>query len=204
MIQLTQNQKLLLLVIIILLIYLIYKSYKKKHETFSLSELVSLDNGLYSIVNYNGVELISSAFTPVSCNNNLLQKDKQYLHPIQKGWQLKNISKGIYIFEKPNTVECMYTHSTMNQNDSIRSYISSNCNKRQLCGTDNIIEKQLDDENIRTYFRIIKSSINDYYYIISLKNNKYVCMDSNNNVTFSTSADKSNTNCLFKFTETRL
>ena len=187
----------IILILLILFFYFFFCDSKKNKENYALSDLVDLPSEgiVYSIVNNNNKELISSAFTPIMCDNNILTNSSQFIPSDFKGWSLKNISKGIYIFEKPSKNECLYTHSTMNSNDSLRSYvIEGTCQKKNLCGSsEEDYTNHLDEQSLRTYFRIIKDG--DKFNIISVKNNQLICIN-DNGVSFKSTADDS---CKFSF-----
>jgi hypothetical protein len=188
-------------VLCLILAYLIIKLLLKDPvEGFqNAPNLVNLTPGIvYNIVNNQGKELVSSAFTPVMCNNWILnQNNTQFIPPVQKGWVLKQVSNGIYILEKPQQKECLYTHSEMNNPDSLRSYVvgENNCQKVNLCGMETLNPQgEFDEASMRTYFKLLQAP--NGVYIVSAKNNKYVCLD-NNGVSFKSSPDAS---CVFTFT----
>jgi hypothetical protein len=182
-----------ILIILALVILIIYFFIYNKQESFALNELVDLEtdiNGqkiIYNIKNIDGKDLISSAFTPVDCNTVMIKSQKEFIPPNEKGWILKKISKGIYVFEKPSKKECLYAYSGYNEN-SLRSYSTTNCNHQSLCGLDTLdFKNSIDENSLRTYFRIVKKG--NGYNIISVKNNLYVCLN-NEGVTLQSSPDK--------------
>jgi len=183
----------------------IYYLFVKGKEAFALSDLVSLpttENGkpiIYSVVNSQGLELVSSAFTPVMCNNWIITNQSKFLHPLQKGWVLQEVqgAQGVYIFNKPQMNECLYTHYTMNQPDEVRSLVKEgSCVKTSLCGDTSLnYQGELDESSLRTYFRVIKSDIGSGNNIVSVKNNEYLCIDGGK-VSFKKSPDAT---CVFNF-----
>jgi hypothetical protein len=161
--------------------------------------LVNLQSGVvYNITNFQGKELVSSAFTPIMCNNWILnQQNTQFIPPIQKGWLLKQVINGTYILEKPQMNECLYTHSEMNTDDSLRSYVvGGTCQKVNLCGMETVNPQgELDEASMRTYFKLLQAP--NGVYIVSAKNNKYVSFDQNG-VSFKSTPDSSS---VFTFTK---
>jgi len=187
-----------IIIIIVLLIFLYYVWGGKGTESFAIDELADIEtdsNGskiIYSVTNQMGKELVSSAFTPVMCNTVLINSPNQLIPKTEKGWTLKMISKGIYVFEKPSQKECLYAHL-----DSLKSYATENCNHRSLCGLETLdFEGTIDENSLRTYFRIVKLD-NGKYNIISVKNNKYICLNKEG-VSMKTTPDA---NCQFNFTK---
>lgn len=171
-----------IIIILALLAFLYFFVFdNKKAESFAIDELADIpvtdDDGLkilYSIKNKDNKDLVSSAFTPVMCNTVLIHNPNQLIPPQEKGWNLKMISKGIYVFEKPSQKECLYASQ-----DSLKSYATENCNHKSLCGLETLdFQNSIDENSLRTYFRIIKLNTGKYY-IISVKTNKYVCINKN-------------------------
>jgi len=191
-------------IIIILAFFAFLYFFVWKKEQFALDDLADLEtndqNGnkiVWNIQNIDGKELISSAFTPVECNNQIISQNSSLIPPSMKGWTLKMISKGIYIFEKPNQDQCLYTFSGLQNSDSLRSYTSSSCNHRSLCGLDTLdFNGSIDENSLRTYFRVVNAE-EGKYNIISVKTNKYICLNDNGVYLSTTPNDK----CLFNFTK---
>ena len=181
---------LLCLIIVGLIIYFLFLKPKESFQNIP-KNLVNLQtNQVYNVINFQGKELVSSAFTPVMCNDFMLTQNTQLIPPMQKGWKLKQVTDGLYILEKPQENECLYTHSEMNSPDSLRSYsISTSCKKVNLCGTENLTyENKVDKDSMRTYFRLLQAP--NGVYIVSAKNNMYVSLDQNG-VSFKTNPDNS-------------
>jgi hypothetical protein len=194
------NRNVIIIIVLLVFLYLVWGG--KETESFAIDELADMEtdsNGskiIYSVTNDKGKELVSSAFTPVMCDTVLINSPTQLIPKTEKGWSLKMISKGIYVFEKPSQKECLYAHSGYNE-DSLRSYATENCNHRSLCGLETLdFENSIDENSLRTYFRIIKLD-NNKFNIISVKNNKYVCLN-DKGVYMKTTPDQ---NCQFYFTK---
>jgi|LauGreDrversion4_2_1035121.scaffolds.fasta_scaffold643294_2 hypothetical protein len=195
--------KLLVAILVAIALYYLFKDNFEKFQitTQSLVDIPTMIGNqpiVYNITTTQGKELVSSAFTPIMCNDWILnKKDTQLIPPVQRGWALKKVTDGVYIFEKPQMNECLYTFSAMNQPDSLRSYtVNGNCNKKNLCGSETVTYKgTLDEESSRTYFRLVKAPTGNY--IISIQNNKYVCLD-DKGISFKESPD---TNCQFNFSQ---
>jgi hypothetical protein len=191
------------IILYIILAIVIYFLFVKGKEYFQLSDLVTIqttENGkpiVYNVTNSQGLELVSSAFTPVMCNNWIITNQSKFLHPLQKGWVLQEVqgAPGVYIFNKPQMNECLYTHYTMNKPDEVRSYLKEgSCIKTSLCGDTSLnYQGELDENSLRTYFRLVKAPQGNY--IISVKNNEYLCIDAGK-VSFKSSPDAS---CQFTF-----
>jgi hypothetical protein len=191
------------IILYIILAIVIYFLFIKGKEYFQLSDLVTIqttENGkpiVYNVTNSQGFELVSSAFTPVMCNNWIITNQSKFLHPLQKGWVLQEVqgAPGVYIFNKPQMNECLYTHYTMDKRDEVRSYLKEgSCVKTSLCGDTSLnYQGELDENSLRTYFRLVKAPQGNY--IISVKNNEYLCIDGGK-VSFKTSPDAS---CQFTF-----
>jgi len=183
-----QNRKIIIvLVVIIIVIYI-----GSRREGFFFSTLNdSLDGGLYSIQNSSGKKLISSAITPVICDDFVFGNSSALPTRPEDGWKLKKISKGTYMFMKPNVLECLYAAN----NDQIRSYTQVNCPKKNICGEEVLNGNgELDNQNdYRTYFRVVDTDGGSY--IISNFNNKYVCIDNSGLKLVSSPSN----NCVFNF-----
>lgn len=186
---------------IVLAYFIIKLLLKNPTEGFqNAPNLVNLQSGVvYNVVNSQGKELVSSAFTPIMCNNWILnQQNTQFIPPTQKGWTIKQVSNGIYILEKPQQNECLYTHSEMNNPDSLRSYVvgADNCKKVNLCGMETLNQQgELDEASMRTYFKLLQAP--NGVYIVSAKNNMYVSLNQNG-VSFKTTPDATS---VFTFTK---
>jgi hypothetical protein len=183
-----RNQKILIGLLVVGLI--LYMGSRKEGFFFdSLND--SLGDNHYIVSNKNGKKLISSALTPVMCDDLVFANSSALPSRPQDGWKLKRIAKGTYMFMKPMGNECLYAAD----NDQIRSYVQVNCPKKNLCGLDVLNNKgELDNQNdYRTYFRVVDGSGGSY--IISNHNNKYVCIDKSG-IKFVSSPSS---NCLFNF-----
>jgi hypothetical protein len=190
----------LCLALVVIIVWLLFKNPTEGFQ--NASNIVNLQsNTLYNVVNSQGKELVSSAFTPIMCNDWILnQNNVQFIPPMQKGWMVKQVTNGVYILEKPQKNECLYTHSEMNNKDSLRSYVlggnADTCNKKNLCGMETLNPQgELDQASMRTYFKLLQAP--NGVYIVSVQNNMYVCLD-NNGVSFKATPDSS---CVFTFTK---
>lgn len=185
-----ENRK--ILIIIIVVIAIIYFGSKK--EGFFFSSLNdSLEDSVYTVQNTNGKKLISSAITPVICDDFVFGNSSALPSRAQDGWKIKKIQKGTYMFMKPNVAECLYSAD----NNQLRSYVQINCPKKNICGAEVLnTQGELDNQNdYRTYFRVVNTDGGSY--IISNFNNKYVCIDNTGLKLVSSPS----TNCIFNFTK---
>lgn len=151
----------------------------------SPAELV---NGNYIIQNKDDVLLASIAFTPVQCNNFLINYKP---NPSKDdSWNLHQVSKGIYMLKKPGGDECLYASI----GNTLKSYLlTPGCQSKKVCGLESLDEKdQLDEESKRTYFEIWNYE-GKGYVIKSVETGKYICVEKGK-ATFSSNPTD---NCLF-------
>ena len=147
-----------------------------------------LTNGNYIIQNKDGVLLASIAFTPVQCNNFLINYKP---NPSKDdSWNLHQVSKGIYMLKKPGGDECLYASI----GNTLKSYLlTPGCQSKKVCGLESLDEKdQLDEESKRTYFEIWNYA-GKGYVIKSVETGKYICVEQGK-ATFSNNPTD---NCLF-------
>ncbi len=175
-----RNNKYLLISIalfIVICIVIYFKFIKNEHfEHFGMA--VDIPDGIYSITSTNDIELSSDKITPVICNDFEYRDNSQLSLDLTKDWKLKRVAKGVYIFMKPNDRECLYTSA----DESIRTYQFSNCaskNSKSLCGvTQKTYDGNLDELSLHSYFMLLKSP-EGKYYIKSMINDMYLCMNGN-------------------------
>jgi hypothetical protein len=177
----------LLVFIAILLVFMQGK------ETFQLYyNLAEIAEGNYIVETKSGKRLMSTAVTPVLCDNFLIANSSSLPKKQEDGWKLKQVTKGVYMFFKPTLEECLY----VGNNNELRSMAPINCPKQNLCGLEKLNYKgELDNQNdYRSYFRLTKAD-NNGVYIISNNNNMYVCI----NETGVGMVNKPSENCVFYF-----
>ena len=183
----TDMEKVPLLVFLaILLIFM------KAKETFAMYDVADLQEGNYLIENINGKKLMSTAVTPILCDNFLFGNSSLFPAKKEDGWKLKKVSNGVYMFFKPTIDECLY----VGMSGEIRSFAPVACPKKNLCGLEKLnYQGELDNQNdFRSYFRIVNAD-DMTFYIISNHNDKYICInDSGIGL-----VDKPTENCKFKF-----
>jgi len=103
--------KLLVAILVAIALYYLFKDNFEKFQitTQSLVDIPTMIGNqpiVYNITTTQGKELVSSAFTPIMCNDWILnKKDTQLIPPVQRGWALKKVTDGVYIFEKPQMNE---------------------------------------------------------------------------------------------------
>ncbi len=182
------------LLIILFVLFFLYIMTQK--EGFDISDLAHIETEdlnskpiSYRIINENGVELISTAFTLTNCNHEDIKRSKGKQPTKSTSWTLKQISPGIYVFEKIGGGECLY----LDKHNEFKSFLSSDCKHTTLCGTDLI--DGIDENTERTYFRIVKTKQSNKYHIVSVTGNRYLCINSKG-VQSKTSKDN---DCLFRF-----
>jgi hypothetical protein len=165
---------------------------KDKDESFryqsSTPTPAELTNGNYVIQNKDGIVLASIAFTPVQCNNFLINYKP---NPSKDdSWNLHQVSKGIYMLKKPGGDECLYASI----GNTLKSYfLTPGCQSKKACGLESLDEKdQLDEESKRTYFEIWNYE-GKGYVIKSVETGKYICVEKGK-ATFSSNPTD---NCLF-------
>jgi hypothetical protein len=159
----------LIIVAGIILGYL-YISKSKESYKVHLGLPVDLPEGQYNILTSDQKPLASNLFTTVQCNDFLFGQTKPSK---ETSWKLKRVAKGVFILMKPGEKECLYT----SVDSSLRSYFFPNCNQPNLCGlpsTNSIGE--IDQASLHTYFMILRNP-DGKYYIKSMSNDKYICMD---------------------------
>lgn len=163
----------------------------KARETFAMYDVADIPEDSYIISNKNGKKLISSAVTPVLCDNFIFANSSSLPAKPQDGWRLKKVTTGTYMFFKPTIDECLYTGN----NDELKAIAPIACPKKNLCGLEKLnYQGELDNQNdFRSYFRIVKAK--DGYYIISNTNNKYICIN-DSGIGF---VDAPTDNCVFQF-----
>ena len=177
-------------------LFLVYVMTQK--EGFDVSDLVNIQteqsNGesiVYKIQNENGKELLSTAFTLTDCKHELIHKSKGKQSTKSTGWNLKQITPGIYVFEKVGGGECLYIDSS----NEFKSFLSADCKHKTLCGVDLI--DGIDENTERTYFRLVKSGVKNKYYIVSVKGDKYLCINDKGVA----SRKQSSNDCLFSLNQ---
>lgn len=177
--------------IIIAIVFLIgcitYIFIQKSKEAFQthLGTPVDLPEGQYNILTEDNKPLASNLFTTVQCNDFLFGKTKP---SIETSWKLKRVAKGVFILMKPGDKECLYT----SPDNSLRSYFFPNCNQQNLCGLPKVNSTgDIDQASLHTYFMILKNP-EGKYYIKSMSNDKYICM--NQHLTL---VDQPTSNCIF-------
>ena len=183
----------------ILLLMIFYCIVKKDNEMFSLRKKddtkidADLSEGVYNIENKNKKKLMSTAITPILCDDFVFSHSSNLPAKKEDGWRLKKVTKGVYMFVKPEISECLYA----GDDNSIKAFTLLNCPFKNLCGIDTLNYKgELDNQNdYRSYFRIVNSDVSKGYYIISNHNNKYVCIN-DTGIGFN---DKPSENCIFYF-----
>ncbi len=154
--------------------------------------IADLPTGNYIIKSKNtGMFLNSTSCTPVQCNNFIYNPN---MTPSKdEGWKLHLVSKGIYIFKKPNNKECLYAGLA----DKLKSYqLEPSCSKKKnVCGLETLnYEKKLDPESKRTYFEVWKYP--EGFAIRNVENQKFICFI-NNEISF---VDTISPQCLFTIT----
>jgi hypothetical protein len=161
------------------------ESFRYQSSTPTPAELT---NGNYVIQNKDGIVLASIAFTPVQCNNFLINYKP---NPSKDdSWNLHQVSKGIYMLKKPGGDECLYASI----GNTLKSYfLTPGCQSKKVCGLESLDEKdQLDEESKRTYFEIWNYEEKGYV-IKSVETGKYICVEKGK-ATFSSNPTD---NCLF-------
>lgn len=149
------------------------KSEKFRYNTSSSIVPAELNDGLYNIQTKNKVVLASIAFTPVQCNNFLI--NPKLIPSKDESWKLEKVSKGIYMLKKPNGSECLYASI----GNTLKSYIlESGCKSKNVCGLESLNnESKLDEESKRTYFEIWKYP--EGYVLKSKETGKFICVNKN-------------------------
>ena len=169
------------------------ENFRYQSSTQQVQPVISeLPTGNYIIKSKDGdILLNSTAFTPVQCNNFLF--NPSMTPSKEEGWKLHLVSKGIYIFKKPNNKECLYAGLA----DKLKSYqLEPSCSKKKnVCGLESLnYEKKLDPESKRTYFEVWKYP--EGFAIRNVENQKFICLNKNN-VSF---VDTISAQCLFTIT----
>lgn len=169
---------------------------KRSVENFKTLDMnrhipATLPDGMYSIKSKDGdVMLSSETFTPVQCTSFKYSPTVPTEEDKKAGWKLHSVSKGIYMIQKPNGMECLYASI----GDSLRSYqLSEGCKTKNVCGLESLdYEKKLDPYSKRTYFEISQYPLG--YALRNVENNSFVCIVGGK-ATFSNSLTP---NCYFK------
>ena len=169
------------------------EKFRYQQSTQQVQPVISeLPSGQYIIKNKNtGIVLNSTSCTPVQCNNFIYNPSMSPSK--EEGWNLHLVSKGIYIFKKPNNKECLYAGLA----DKLKSYqLEPSCSKKtNVCGLETLnYEKKLDPESKRTYFEVWKYP--EGFAIRNVENQKFVCLI-NNEISF---VDTISPECLFTIT----
>jgi len=184
----TDMEKVPLLVFLaILLIFM------KAKETFAMYDVADIPEGNYMVETLKGKKLMSTAVTPILCDDFLFGNSALLPSKKEDGWRLKKVTKGVYMFFKPSIEECLYVGNA----GELRAFAPIACPKQNLCGLEKLnYQGELDNQNdFRSYFRIVNAD--GGFYIISNHNNKYICInDSGIGL-----VDKPTENCIFKFNQ---
>ena len=145
---------------------------KKTIQKLTIGQPVNLPEAVYSIKNFQNVDLTSSAFTPVQCNNFEIGTMKP---SHQKDWLIKPVTPGVYQLFKPKLNECLYAGI----DNQLKSYFwnEANCGKRQnICGLEVLNNmNELDDQSMPTYWKIVLTMNNSGVLLQSMDSKKYVC-----------------------------
>ena len=162
-------------------------------KAITLGQPVRMNEGVYSIVNFENVDLTSSAFTPVQCNNFEIGIRKP---SAQKDWLLKPIdNQGVYQLFKPNQNECLYAGI----DNQLKSYFwdEVNCGKRKnICGLEGLNQMgELDERSLPTYFKLLHTVDKKGVLLQNMDSKQFVCMQGPN-VSMKQTPDLS---CVFKF-----
>jgi hypothetical protein len=175
----------LLVFLAILLIFI------KAKETFAMYNVADIPEGNYMIQTLNGRKLMSTAVTPILCDDFTFGNSALLPSRKEDGWKLKKVTKGVYMFFKPTIEECLY----VGNGNELKSFAPIGCPKKNLCGLENLnYQGELDNQNdFRTYFRIVNTD--NGFYIISNHNNKYICINESGIGLIDTPTE----NCIFKF-----
>ena len=182
----TDMEKVPLLVFLaILLIFM------KAKETFAMYNVADLAEGNYNVETLKGKKLISTAVTPILCDDFLFGNSSLFPAKKEDGWRLKKVTKGVYMFFKPNIEECLY----VGDSGELRTLAPIACPKQNLCGLEKVnYQGELDNQNdFRSYFRIVNTD--NGFYIISNHNEKYICINDSGIGLI----DKPTENCIFNF-----
>ena len=175
----------LLVFLAILLIFI------KAKETFAMYNVADIPEGNYMIQTLNDRKLMSTAVTPILCDDFTFGNSALLPSRKEDGWKLKKVTKGVYMFFKPTIEECLY----VGNGNELKSFAPIGCPKKNLCGLENLnYQGELDNQNdFRTYFRIVNTD--NGFYIISNHNNKYICINESGIGLIDTPTE----NCIFKF-----
>jgi len=175
----------LLVFLAILLIFI------KAKETFAMYDVADIPEGNSMIQTLNGRKLMSTAVTPILCDDFTFGNSALLPSRKEDGWKLKKVTKGVYMFFKPTIEECLY----VGNGNELKSFAPIGCPKKNLCGLENLnYQGELDNQNdFRTYFRIVNTD--NGFYIISNHNNKYICINESGIGLIDTPTE----NCIFKF-----
>lgn len=175
----------LLVFLAILLIFI------KAKETFAMYDVADIPEGNYMIQTLNDRKLMSTAVTPILCDDFTFGNSALLPSRKEDGWKLKKVTKGVYMFFKPTIEECLY----VGNGNELKSFAPIGCPKKNLCGLENLnYQGELDNQNdFRTYFRIVNTD--NGFYIISNHNNKYICINESGIGLIDTPTE----NCIFKF-----
>lgn len=134
-------------------------------------EIATIPTGIYSIQTiHKNIPLNTKAFTPVQCNPILLHP--KYTSLDDNKWELKQVTRGVYIIKKPNNSECLYASI----GNTLKSFLlEEGCQHKNVCGLESLTEdKQLDADSKRTYFEVWK--YNNGYAFKSVETNQYICV----------------------------
>lgn len=177
-------------IILVLIGFFIYKLNTTSTTTSERYQMIfpSLQSGTY-LIQHNGKVFASTAFTPIVCDDWTFEKARP---SPETSWTVKKVTDGVYMLQKPGGKECLYTHI----DGSLKSYLLSDCDRKNLCGTETLDSYgELDRYSIRSYFKIMNAPEQGKYIMQSLQNNKYICMI-NGKPNFT---DKVDPNCYFEF-----
>jgi hypothetical protein len=159
-------------------------------------DVADIPEGNYMIQTLNGRKLMSTAVTPILCDDFTFGNSALLPSRKEDGWKLKKVTKGVYMFFKPTIEECLY----VGNGNELKSFAPIGCPKKNLCGLENLnYQGELDNQNdFRTYFRIVNTD--NGFYIISNHNNKYICINESGIGLIDTPTE----NCIFKFVDIEL
>jgi hypothetical protein len=171
------NISIIILTIFIIILYII------NTNNFNIEQYNNDD--LNNNIRYKNLQ--NGEYILKDLNNNTVLNPQNF-KSTYLSWKIKNIN-GRYQFETVDKNDRLYINTN---NQIIKILSESECNKKSLCGVDNIINEDENDKH--TIFDIYDIQNNSNESILMI-NNKYVCFN-NNEIILSNNFNK---NCIIHF-----
>lgn len=181
------NICIIVLMLFIILIYILQKNdndnnlitYNHNNKKYNNNNLIpiNLPEGNYKLKTNNGLLISPNSVDKFGIK---LQNNNEYFNN-NNFWKIKKNNQ-YYILDKPDSKTCLSV-----QNDIIKELAYEDCNKKSLCGIEDIINDTNNDKIKTSYFNIYNT---DNGTLLSF-NNKYLRIEDNNDIKLTTNISQS-------------